>query len=41
MREMHELVDNSVARRILTSDEAILFRELLERMDGSRADATS
>ena len=36
VREMHELVDDSVARRIVTSEEAIVFRELLERMDRSR-----
>ena len=36
VREMHELVDSSVSRRIVTSQEAIVFRELLERMDGSR-----
>ena len=38
VREMLELADNSVARRIVTSDEAIVFRELLERMVGSRPD---
>ena len=36
VREMHELVDSSVSRRVVTSQEAIVFRELLERMGDSR-----
>lgn len=37
VREMHELVDASLAQGVVSSEEAMTFRELLERMDGSQA----